>query len=111
QKMAGTDETNLTDTMRMFRLGVEGGKPAEGQSGVQPEWFYKGDGTMVARPGGPLQSPSFADDAGEEPEVAGVYVIGEDGTPFRIGFTLCNEFSDHVMERKNYLYLAHSKLR
>ena len=111
QKMAGTDEDNLTDTMKMFRLGVEGGKPADGQEGVQPEWFYKGDGTMVARPGGPLLSPSFADDAGEEPEVAGIYIIGDDGTPFRIGFALCNEFSDHVMERKNYLYLAHSKLR
>ena len=24
---------------------------------------------------------------------------------------LSNEFSDHVMERQNYLYLAHSKLR
>lgn len=111
KKMAGTDETNLTDTMKMFRLGVEGGKPAEGEEGVQPEWFYKGDGTMVARPGGPLMSPSFADDGGEEPEVAGVYIIGEDGTPYRVGFALCNEFSDHVMERKNYLYLAHSKLR
>ena len=22
-----------------------------------------------------------------------------------------NEFSDHVMEKKNYLYLAHSKIR
>ncbi|MGR3586572.1 MAG: GguC protein, partial [Pseudooceanicola nanhaiensis] len=34
-----------------------------------------------------------------------------DGTPFRLGFALANEFSDHVMEKKNYLYLAHSKLR
>ena len=38
-------------------------------------------------------------------------MIGDDGTPFRIGFALSNEFSDHVMERVNYLYLAHSKLR
>jgi len=38
-------------------------------------------------------------------------VIGADGTPFRVGFSLSNEFSDHVMERRNYLYLAHSKLR
>lgn len=111
KKMAETGEENMTDSMKMFRLGVEGGKPAPGQAGVQPEWFYKGDGTMVARPGGPILSPAFADDAGEEPEVAGVYIIGEDGTPYRIGFALCNEFSDHVMERKNYLYLAHSKLR
>ena len=48
---------------------------------------------------------------GEEPEVAGIYVIGPDGTPFRVGFALLNEFSDHVVERQNYLWLAHSKLR
>ena len=38
-------------------------------------------------------------------------VIGEDGLPYRVGYALGNEFSDHVMERRNYLYLAHSKLR
>ena len=43
--------------------------------------------------------------------MAGIYVIGDDGTPFRVGFALANEFSDHVTERINYLYLAHSKLR
>ncbi|MCZ2500469.1 GguC protein, partial [Xylophilus sp. Kf1] len=34
-----------------------------------------------------------------------------DGRPFRLGFALANEFSDHVTERGNYLWLAHSKLR
>ena len=28
-----------------------------------------------------------------------------------MGFALANEFSDHVTEKQNYLYLAHSKLR
>jgi hypothetical protein len=97
--------------MRMFRMGLEGGKPAKGKPGVQPEWFYKGDGSFVAAPGKPLVSPAFAEDGGEEPEVAGVYFIGPDGQPWRIGFALLNEFSDHVMERRNYLFLAHSKLR
>ena len=101
----------LTDSMRMFRMGLEGGKPAPGQAGVQPEWFYKGDGAAVTAPGAPFPSPDFALDGGEEPEVAGVYVIGPDGSPFRLGFAIGNEFSDHVTERKNYLYLAHSKLR
>jgi len=105
------DEAKLTDSMRMFRMGIDGGKPADGTPGVQPEWFYKGNGHTLATPGGPLVSPDFADDAGEEPEIAGIYVIGQDGTPFRVGFALSNEFSDHVMERQNYLYLAHSKLR
>jgi hypothetical protein len=104
-------EEKLTDSMKMFRMGVEGGKPADGKPGVQPEWFYKGNGTMIVDPGKPLSSPAFALDAGEEPEVAGIYIIGDDGTPFRIGFALSNEFSDHVTERINYLYLAHSKLR
>ena len=78
---------------------------------MQPEWFYKGNGAMAVAPGEPLMSPDFAKDAGEEPEIAGIYVIGDDGAPFRVGFALSNEFSDHVTERVNYLYLAHSKLR
>ncbi len=101
----------MTDSMRMFRMGMDGGKPAPGVAGVQPEWFYKGDGDAVVAPGAPLPSPAFALDGGEEPEIAGVYVIALDGTPRRLGFALGNEFSDHVTERQNYLYLAHSKLR
>ncbi len=104
-------EAPLTDSMKMFRMGLEGGKPAPGEIGVQPEWFYKGNGNIVAAPGQPIPSPAFAKDAGEEPEIAGIYYIGKDGTPFRLGFALGNEFSDHVTERVNYLFLAHSKLR
>jgi hypothetical protein len=100
-----------TDSMRMFLEGVEGGKPAPGEAGQQPEWFYKGDGTSLVAPGAPLNMPHFAQDGGEEPELAGVYLIGPDGTPFRLGLCLANEFSDHVTERHNYLWLAHSKLR
>lgn len=101
----------LSDSMKMFRLGLEGGKPGPGRVGVQPEWFYKGTGVLAVAPGDPLNSPAFALDGGEEPEIAGYYHIGPDGRPWRIGFSLANEFSDHVTERINYLYLAHSKLR
>ncbi len=109
-KAAASGET-LTDSMRMFLMGMEGGKPAAGQAGVQPEWFYKGDGAILVAPGRPLTMPGFAEDGGEEPEIAGVYLIGDDGVPLRLGFVLGNEFSDHVCERQNYLWLAHSKLR
>ena len=105
------ESASLTDSMKMFQLGLAGGKPAAGQVGVQPEWFYKGDGTVVAPPGGDLLSPSWALDGGEEPELVGLYVIGDDGQVLRVGFALGNEFSDHILERQNYLYLAHSKLR
>jgi hypothetical protein len=100
-----------TDSMKMFLMGVAGGKPAAGATGVQPEWFYKGDGRSLVAPGAPLLSPDFALDAGEEPEIAGIYFIDAAGVPVRIGFALGNEFSDHVTERHNYLWLAHSKLR
>ena len=108
---ATADGAELTDSMKMFRMGLEGGKPAPGEIGAQPEWFYKGDGSSVIAPEAPFQSPSFALDGGEEPEIAGIYVIGPDGEPCRLGFALGNEFSDHVTERQNYLFLAHSKLR
>lgn len=105
------DTAGMSDSMKMFRMGIEGGKPKPGDIGVQPEWFYKGNGVNAVGPGDDLVSPAFALDGGEEPELAGFYLIGADGTPFRIGFAVANEFSDHVTEKINYLFLAHSKLR
>jgi hypothetical protein len=110
QAMHGKPE-DLTDSMRMYRWGVEGGRPAEGAIGTSPEWFYKGCGTILRGHGAALTVPSYAEDGGEEPEVAGVYLIDSAGRPRRIGFTVGNEFSDHEFERRNYLYLAASKLR
>jgi hypothetical protein len=100
-----------TDSMRMFLDGLKGGKPAAGATGSQPEWFYKGDGSSVVGTGAALPMPAFALDGGEEPEIAGVYLIDPRGEPRRLGFCLANEFSDHLTERENYLWLAHSKLR
>ena len=100
-----------TDSMQMYQWGLEGGSPPAGMIGTQPEWFHKGNGTVLRAHGEPLIVPPFGNDGGEEPEIAGIYVIDEKGAPWRIGFSTANEFSDHVMEKKNYLYLAPSKLR
>jgi hypothetical protein len=108
---AAKENPEPTDSMKMFLMGVEGGKPEDGDVGSQPEWFYKGDGSQLVAPNQPIRSPAFALDAGEEPEIAGIYLIDKDGTPVRLGFALANEFSDHITERGNYLWLAHSKLR
>jgi hypothetical protein len=106
-----TEPEKLTDSMKMFKMGIEGGKPGPGEIGAQPEWFYKGDGGSIVAPEAALEFPGFAEDGGEEPEICGLYLIGPDGTPWRLGFALGNEYSDHVTERVNYLWLAHSKLR
>jgi hypothetical protein len=95
----------------MYELGVEGGRPARGSIGTAPEWFYKGNGTLLRGHNDTLQVPSHAEDGGEEPEVAGVYLIDRSGVPRRLGMAVANEFSDHLLERRNYLYLAASKLR
>jgi len=101
----------VTDSMRMYQMGLEGGAPEPGRIGAQPEWFYKGDGSILRAHGETLPVPAYAEDGGEEPEIAGVYLISPAGEPLRVGLTVANEFSDHKMEKKNYLYLAHSKLR
>jgi hypothetical protein len=111
EKISKTAEQDLTDSMKMFRMGVENGKMTGNKPASQPEWFFKGNGLMAVQPGGALPSPAFALDGGEEPEIAGLYINDRNGNPKRIGFALGNEFSDHKMERINYLYLAHSKLR
>jgi len=111
QAMHEMKEAELTDSMKMFRWGVEGGRPAPGTIGTAPEWFYKGNGTILRAHGEPLVVPAHAEDGGEEAEIAGVYLIGLDGQPRRIGMAMGNEFSDHKFEKKNYLNLAGSKIR
>jgi hypothetical protein len=111
QAMHGKDDADLTDSMRMFRAGLEGGRPPAGAIGAAPEWFYKGTGTVLRAPGEALELPCYGDDGGEEAELAGVYVIDADGQPRRLGMATANEFSDHALEKTNYLHLAASKLR
>jgi hypothetical protein len=111
QMMHKVGEDKPTDSMVMYQWGLHGGSPSEGAIGVQPEWFYKGNGSILKAHGQTLKVPDFANDGGEEPELAGIYIIDKEGIPHRIGFTTGNEFSDHIMEKKNYLYLAPSKLR
>jgi len=105
------EDAPLSDSMKIYLWGEEGGKPAAGAIGVQPEWFYKGNGSILRGHLDPLEIPPYALDGGEEPEIAGIYVIDPHGLPVRIGMTIGNEFSDHIMEQQNYLYLAPSKLR
>ncbi len=111
QSMHASTEADLTDSMKMFRWGIEGGRPAAGSIGTAPEWFYKGTGTSLRGHGEVLEVPAYAGDGGEEAEIAGIYLIAADGQPHRIGMACGNEFSDHVFEKTNYLNLAGSKLR
>ncbi len=111
QAMHAAASGPMSDSMKMYLWGAEGGRPAAGRIGVSPEWFYKGCGTILRAHGEPLDVPAFALDGGDEAEVAGAYLIDATGAPRRVGLTLANEFSDHEFEEKNYLYLAHSKLR
>jgi hypothetical protein len=111
QAMHAAAAEQLTDSMKIFRWGLEGGRPAPGVIGTAPEWFYKGTGLGLRAHGEPLDVPAYAEDGGEEAEVAGVYLIAVDGTPRRVGMAAGNDFSDHQFEKKNYLNLAGSKLR
>jgi hypothetical protein len=110
-EMHSTISEQMTDSMRMFHWGREGGRPQPGCIGTPPEWFYKGTGTSLRAHGEPLEIPAFAEDGGEEAEVAGIYVVAPDGKPLRVGMAGGNEFSDHRFEKTNYLNLASSKLR
>jgi hypothetical protein len=111
QAMHTDPKAPMSDSMKMYLSGVEGGRPARGKIGSCPEWFYKGCGTILRAHGEPLEVPDFALDGGEEAEVAGAYIVDAKGNPRRVGFVLANEFSDHEFEQQSYLYLAHSKLR
>jgi hypothetical protein len=111
QSMHEIAPENVTDSMKIFQWGVENGHPPEGSIGVSPEWFHKGTGCALRAHGEPLDVPPYAEDGGEEAEIAGIYLVAPDGRLYRIGMAVGNEFSDHQFEKKNYLNLAGSKLR
>jgi hypothetical protein len=46
QAMHGKEE-ELADSLRMYRWGLDRGKPPAGAVGVAPEWFYKGGGDIL----------------------------------------------------------------
>jgi hypothetical protein len=104
-------ENELTDSMRIFQWGIASGKPTGTGIGIAPEWFYKGNGSVLRAHGEALEVPPYAEDGGEEGEVTACYIIAPNGEPYRLGMATGNEFSDHVFEKKNYLNLAGSKLR
>lgn len=106
-----TAASELTDSMKMYLWGTEQGRLRDGAPGIAPEWFYKGPGTVLRAHLQSLAVPAHGEDGGEEAEIAGIYLIDPAGRPRRIGMAQGNEFSDHVHERRNYLYLAESKLR
>jgi hypothetical protein len=51
---AEKSEAEITDSMRMFEWGCAKGRPDVGEVGIAPEWFYKGDGSIIRAPFAPL---------------------------------------------------------
>ena len=100
----------MTDSMRMFQWGRGGGRPKEGEIGIVPEWFYKGNGSILRGPFEPLTVPAFGEDGGEEAEIVGIYIVGEDSTPRRIGMTVGNEFSRSEEPRLNSSHESVSRM-
>jgi hypothetical protein len=76
-----------------------------------PPWFTKGNGIHLRAHGEPLTIPSFGAGGAEEAELAGVYLIGPDGVPRRVGLTPGNEFADPAMAAQDARLLSRAKLR
>src|SRR5688572_13520159 len=64
QMMHQAEGGTLTDSMKMYQWGLEGGQPANGQIGTQPEWFYKGTGAILKAHREMLTVPAYAHDGG-----------------------------------------------
>src|SRR5262249_62281615 len=91
----------MTDSMKMFRWGLMEGRPEAGHIGIAPEWFYKGTGAALRAHGEELEIPAYAEDGGEEAEVAGGFFFrGEGGPPGRRVFVGDGIFRPHVQERE-----------
>jgi hypothetical protein len=70
QSMHTAKEQEMSDSMRMFQWGMEEGRPSAGEIGIAPEWFYKGNGSMVHAHNESLLVPPYSEDGGEEAEIA-----------------------------------------
>lgn len=77
----------------------------------QPEWFYKGNGTILKSTNTVLEIPDFSRSASEEAELVMIYVVDNKQVPHCIGYALGNEFSDPKLAKENHLYFSQAKLR
>ena len=57
-------------------------------------WFYRGAGDALVAPSAPVALPLFDFEGAVQPRIAGLYVIGTDALPCRIGFTLSRQYSN-----------------
>lgn len=89
---------DLLDPARIH-VSDSGAAPPHRAGGEPTQWRYRGNGRSLAGPGTVLTVPEFALDGSERPELAGLYLIGADRTPVRIGFMLGNRFHDHAAAR------------
>ena len=82
QAMHGVAESELTDSMKMFRWGVDGGRPAPGQVGHRTRVVLQGERVRSCAPTASRSSClPYGEDGGEEAEIAGVYIIDARRTP------------------------------
>ena len=101
----------LTDSMRCTSPASKAADPAAGRVGVQPEWFYKGTG---ADPAGPRRAARATRVRRRRRRGAGGrrrYVIDDAGRPCALASPPATSSPTTSWKRKNYLYLADSKLR
>lgn len=110
EKMHHDKEDDLNAAQKIYLKGLRYGKTELSEQDARPEWFYKGNGHILKTTNDTLDVPSYSRNLGEEAELVAVYYIGPDAMPYRIGFTLGNEFSDHALEKENTYYLAQSKI-
>ena len=111
QSMHGdaADDHRLDEDVPHRPRGRAAGRRA--RSARRPSGFTKAPATSSARTTSRWTCRTMATTAATKRRSPACYLIGPDGTPHRVGLVQGNEFSDHVLEAKNYLYLAQSKLR
>ena len=104
-------ENKLSDSQKIYQLGIKEGKLKAGISTARPEWFFKGHLCNARTHGQTLDVPWYDLGGGEEAELVAVYYITPNSELYRIGFCLGNEFSDHILEKENHFYITQCKLR
>ena len=60
-------------------------------------WFFRGSGSTLVAAGQPLPVPGFAPSGLPVPQLAGLYVIADDGVPCQVGWSLAHPIVDRAL--------------
>jgi hypothetical protein len=82
---------------RCWVTGSEGAAGTRADDAAAASWFFRGSGSTLIAAGQPLPVPAFAPAGLPAAQLAGLYVIADDGVPCQVGWCLAHPVIDRAL--------------